>query len=134
MNQDTMGQSVWGRTVDALRVSRMPDTRGMADAVSRTCARLRACTGIATISVRVVTRTAVNMVLVDWSDSTACRYGEQLWRESRAERKGHCALSGLPIEKGELIYRPRLRRPIPQNADAMIRADQIALLVFDEVS
>ncbi|NIF44760.1 DUF3331 domain-containing protein [Burkholderia sp. Tr-862] len=61
-----------------------------------------------------------NGLLVRWSESGRCHYGEQRWRLRVASQAGRCAISGQPIESGELVYRP-VRRPVPVNGDEMIR-------------
>ncbi|MDR8726394.1 DUF3331 domain-containing protein [Burkholderia pseudomultivorans] len=58
-------------------------------------------------------------LLVRWSESGRCHYGEQRWRLRVALQPGHCAISGRPIEPGEPVYRP-VRRPVPVNGDEMI--------------
>ena len=58
-------------------------------------------------------------LLVRWSESGRCHYGEQRWRLRVASRAGRCAISGQAIEPGEPVYRP-VRRPVPVNGDEMI--------------
>ncbi|KVG64937.1 DUF3331 domain-containing protein [Burkholderia pseudomultivorans] len=58
-------------------------------------------------------------LLVRWSESGRCHYGEQRWRLRVALQPGRCAISGRPIEPGEPVYRP-VRRPVPVNGDEMI--------------
>lgn len=53
-------------------------------------------------------------LLVRWSESGRCHYGEQRLRV--ALRAGRCAISGQAIEPGEPV-----RRPVPVNGDEMIR-------------
>ncbi|WP_175726285.1 DUF3331 domain-containing protein [Burkholderia ambifaria] len=63
-----------------------------------------------------------NGLLVRWSESGRCHYGEQRWRLHAASQPGRCAISGQPIEPiepGEPVYRP-VRRPVPVNGDEMI--------------
>ncbi|RQR38130.1 DUF3331 domain-containing protein [Burkholderia sp. Bp9143] len=59
-------------------------------------------------------------LLVRWSESGRCHYGEQRWRLRVALQPGRCAISGQAIEPGEPVYRP-VRRPVPVNGDEMIR-------------
>ncbi|PFH29660.1 DUF3331 domain-containing protein [Burkholderia sp. JKS000303] len=59
-------------------------------------------------------------LLVRWSESGRCHYGEQRWRLRVALQAGRCAISGRAIEPGEPVYRP-VRRPVPVNGDEMIR-------------
>ncbi|AOI95046.1 DUF3331 domain-containing protein [Burkholderia sp. LA-2-3-30-S1-D2] len=58
-------------------------------------------------------------LLVRWSESGRCHYGEQRWRLRVALQAGRCAISGQAIEPGEPVYRP-VRRPVPVNGDEMI--------------
>jgi hypothetical protein len=58
-------------------------------------------------------------VTVSWHDSTACHYGEQVWRVQRARISGVCALSRLPIKRGDFVYQPT-GRPRPLNSGAMM--------------
>ncbi|KVC44868.1 DUF3331 domain-containing protein [Burkholderia diffusa] len=58
-------------------------------------------------------------LLVRWSESGRCHYGEQRWRLRVALQAGRCAISGQAIEPGESVYRP-VRRPVPVNGDEMI--------------
>ncbi|RQR55981.1 DUF3331 domain-containing protein [Burkholderia sp. Bp9140] len=59
-------------------------------------------------------------LLVRWSESGRCHYGEQRWRLRVALQAGRCAISGQAIAPGEPVYRP-VRRPVPVNGDEMIR-------------
>lgn len=70
--------------------------------------------------VRLLDRPTATTAILSWSDPTACHYEYQGWRVSKAERYGICALSGLPISKGDEVYRPRASTPRPRNAKAMI--------------
>lgn len=58
-------------------------------------------------------------LLIRWVESGRCHYGEQRWRLRVALQPGRCAISGQPIEPGELVFRP-VRRPVPANGDEMI--------------
>ena len=58
-------------------------------------------------------------LLVRWSESGRCHYGEQRWRLRVALQAGRCAISGQAIAPGEPVYRP-VRRPVPVNGDEMI--------------
>jgi len=70
----------------------------------------------------VLERRSRTIATVAWSDPTACRYGEQIWRRCVARKSGICALSGQVIARGDAVYRPRITRHAPQNIDAMILA------------
>lgn len=56
---------------------------------------------------------------VRWVEPGRCHYGEQRWVLCTAKRSGSCALSGLPVKRGDTIFRPN-GRPVPLNGDAMI--------------
>jgi hypothetical protein len=72
--------------------------------------------------VRVIDRPSSVTAIVYWSDAATCHYGYQGWRVATAERDGHCALTGEPVHRGDLVYRPAQREPKPRNVDAMILA------------
>jgi hypothetical protein len=72
------------------------------------------------IAVSLIDRPSSSTATISWRDSTRCCYGDQIWHSSRARTPGVCALSGRPIRPGDAVYRPRLGRPAPRNADAMI--------------
>ncbi|SAK54035.1 hypothetical protein AWB76_01904 [Caballeronia temeraria] len=72
--------------------------------------------------VRVIERPSSATALVYWSDPGTCHYGYQGWRATTATAEGVCSLSGMPIHRGDQIYRPSQRDPKPQNASAMILA------------
>lgn len=72
--------------------------------------------------VRVIERPSSATALVYWSDPGTCHYGYQGWRATSATVAGVCSLSGMPIHRGDAVYRPSQRDPKPQNASAMILA------------
>ncbi|WP_235024450.1 DUF3331 domain-containing protein [Caballeronia arvi] len=72
--------------------------------------------------VRVIERPSSATALVYWSDPGTCHYGYQGWRATTATAEGVCSLSGMPIHRGDQVYRPSQRDPKPQNASAMILA------------
>jgi hypothetical protein len=73
-------------------------------------------------AIKVLERQGKTVATIAWSDSTACCYGEQLWRRCVARKSGICALSGRAIVAGDAVYRPRLVEPAPRNIEAMILA------------
>ncbi|MGO4814699.1 DUF3331 domain-containing protein [Cupriavidus sp. 2MCAB6] len=75
-----------------------------------------------TAIVSIVERTSSTLAVISWRDATHCRYGAQIWAAVSAREAGVCALSGLPIAKGQAVYRPRPCRPPARNAEAMILA------------
>jgi hypothetical protein len=72
--------------------------------------------------VRVIERPSSATALVYWSDPGICHYGYQGWRATTSTAEGICSLSGMPIHRGDQVYRPSQRDPKPQNAAAMILA------------
>jgi hypothetical protein len=77
-------------------------------------------------SVRLVEKQSENSILVTWSDSTRCRYLDQVWTSGYARRGGYCALCGRAIRRGDLIFKPRWRgRTKPANSTEMILAEAI---------
>jgi len=79
--------------------------------------------------VRVVDRVSARSVVVYWCDPTSCRYGDQLWRAGVAKGRGRCALSGVAIDAGDAVYRPRSGRLRPVNAAAMMLASEVERVV-----
>jgi hypothetical protein len=74
------------------------------------------------IQVAVTERLSDTSVAVLWQDATRCRYDDQVWISCRARFKGYCVLSGAPIRRDDLVYKPRVRTSTPANASAMILA------------
>jgi hypothetical protein len=74
------------------------------------------------IAIALLDRTSPRTATVSWSDPQCCKYGEQVWRLSRARLAGICALSGQPIAAGDSIYRPAKVKPPSANAAAMMLA------------
>ncbi|MDT6964578.1 DUF3331 domain-containing protein [Cupriavidus sp. SZY C1] len=72
--------------------------------------------------VTIIERLSTAMAVVSWRDATHCRYGAQVWTIGTARDPGQCALSGAPIDRNDLVFRPQRSRPPALNADAMILA------------
>ena len=83
-------------------------------------------------AIRVLERKGQTSATVAWSDATSCCYGEQLWRRCIAKKAGICALSGLAIATGDVVFRPRLVKPAPRNIEAMILATIMADIPAEE--
>lgn len=66
-----------------------------------------------------------NLISVSWSDPTSGRYAEQPWRLCIARKRGLCALTGAPIQRGDKIYRPFTRGVAPINADWAVLASAL---------
>lgn len=85
-----------------------------------------------TCAIKVLERRGDTVATVAWADSTACCYGEQLWRRCIARRGGICALSGQVIAKGDTVYCPRLVQPVPRNIRAMILASAMEAIPSED--
>ncbi|MGF6972938.1 hypothetical protein QFZ94_001365 [Paraburkholderia sp. JPY465] len=73
------------------------------------------------VTVRLLERSTATRVTLAWSDPLRCAYHDQEWHLTRARHSGVCAISGMKIRRGEIVYRPRATRPrMPVNANAMI--------------
>jgi hypothetical protein len=67
-----------------------------------------------------VERVSDSTIVVSWSDSTACLYGDQTWRRCLAKNEGICEISGLPVGIGDAVYRPMPVARSPINASCMM--------------
>ncbi|NKJ47700.1 hypothetical protein CIC12_13295 [Burkholderia sp. SG-MS1] len=77
--------------------------------------------GVATI--RSIEWQTDTTVLVSWSDATRGRYLDQTWRASYARVCGVCAVSGMSVKRGDVVFRPFYRGAAPPpNALDMILA------------
>jgi hypothetical protein len=72
------------------------------------------------LMVSLIEWSTATTVTLAWRDSTRCSYGDQVWHLTRARKDGVCAISGRAIHRGEAVFKPRITRPAPINADAMI--------------
>ncbi|OXI92553.1 hypothetical protein CFB41_36205 [Burkholderia sp. AU33803] len=73
-------------------------------------------------------------VVLSWRDSTGGHYGYQNWHKGFARRPGLCAMSGMPINPGDEIFRPSARNGRPTNGSAMILAIHIACIDFARIT
>jgi hypothetical protein len=108
------GQSLTTLDISALAPARRapPSTRGLPGTTSWTRHRT---------SVRAIEPQGKGSLLVFWCDPTRCHYVDQLWINVTARRNGRCALTGLPIRRGDLIYKPQCRGlRVPANCHEMI--------------
>jgi Domain of unknown function (DUF3331) len=79
-----------------------------------------------TFTVTVVEQLSNSLYALCWHDPTLCNYEEQIWAPCAAPMSGHCALSGIHVNRGDPVYRPRIRgRVVPLNRDAMILATEM---------
>lgn len=61
--------------------------------------------------------------LISWCDPTMCHYVDQVWSRVTARCNGYCALTGQCIQRGDAVFKPRVRgRPRPLNCEEMILA------------
>lgn len=65
-------------------------------------------------------------LIICWSDPQSGHYTDQLWRIGVSRRRSHCALTGMPICRGDRVFRPRTRKTyLPANCDCMILATAV---------
>jgi hypothetical protein len=71
----------------------------------------------------VIGQLTTRTIAVRWSDSRSGCYGEQIWRMCHARTNTQCAATGLPIQPGDVVYRPTSGRyEIPFNDGQLILA------------
>lgn len=111
----------WGRILDSLRMSPAapPSLRGDERFASGNL-------NPEIVHIVILDRPSSDTVLVSWSSSIGCRYGEQTWRKVVARKSGVCILSGHKIVRGDSVFRPkRTRNAICSNSMAMIKASSV---------
>jgi hypothetical protein len=73
--------------------------------------------------ISIVERLSSVTLSICWSDSITGYFGEQIWRMSVARGQSSCALTGMPIEIGDSVFRPwASERRAPANGHRMILA------------
>ena len=77
----------------------------------------------AALIIELVERQSTSTVTLMWND-TVCRYGYQDWRLAATRKSGVCAMSGKPIKRGDLIYKP-VSPTAALNAKSMILRDAL---------
>jgi hypothetical protein len=86
---------------------------------------VNAVRGVATI--RNIEWQTDTTVLISWSDATRGSYLDQTWRAGYARVCGVCAVSGMSVERGDVVFRPFYRGAAPpSNALDMILASVLA--------
>jgi hypothetical protein len=93
-------------------------------AVIDSASLLRDCSG-RNATIEILDRPTPQSAVLSWRDSTGSSYGYQLWQKRIAKQTGSCALTGFPIRRGDIVFRPRGARIRPANASAMILATYI---------
>lgn len=73
-----------------------------------------------TAIIKIIERPTNSTLVVHWTDPGKCLYGYQIWRRTRATRRGYCALSGKPVRKHDVIFRPSWMKSEPQNSGEVI--------------
>jgi hypothetical protein len=58
-------------------------------------------------SVSIVEKLSTKTLSVSWSDARSGRCSEQIWRLGRARFDSRCVVSGKPIQRGEVVFRPQ---------------------------
>jgi hypothetical protein len=76
-------------------------------------------------TIEILDRPTPRSAVLSWRDPTGSSYGYQLWQKRIARQTGSCALTGIPIHRGDIVFRPRGARIRPANASAMILATYI---------
>ena len=86
----------------------------------------RRCAIANALSIRRIERQTESTILVSWSDPTLGRYQDQTWRAGFARTAGVCGLTGMPVQRGDAVYKPAVRAGArPLNAFDMILADTL---------
>ncbi|MCR4468120.1 DUF3331 domain-containing protein [Burkholderia sp. SCN-KJ] len=113
----------WDRILDALRSP--PAALPFPGVAERAC---MSHSNLGAVRIVILERPSTDTVLISWSSSTACRYGEQTWRRVIAREDGVCILTGDSIARGDSVFRPkRTRNAMCSNSMAMIKASSIDL-------
>lgn len=77
-------------------------------------------------AIEVLESLSSRTVTISWRDATMCNYPAQTWERGVAKRSGSCAISQIPIRRGDIVFRPRGGgRFRPANANAMIHATEV---------
>lgn len=81
----------------------------------------------------VLERLSMVTLSVTWSDPTLGHFAGQVWRRGAAQVDAFCALSGMPIHPGDVIFRPRTYDfYVSANADRMILESCLKLPISAE--
>jgi hypothetical protein len=124
LNMNQMGP--WPHIVDCLRSSSPCTARS-----TRKPAMLARCSPAPnaltpTASIRHIEWQTMHTIRVSWSDATLGQCHDQTWRAGLARTEGVCALTGVPVRRGDAVFRPlALGHDSPINAPHMILANTL---------
>jgi uncharacterized protein YfiM (DUF2279 family) len=76
-------------------------------------------------TIEILDRPSATSAVLSWRDPTGSSYGYQLWQKRTAKEAGSCALTGVPIRRGDYVFLPGRMSVRPANATAMILAIHI---------
>lgn len=72
---------------------------------------------------------------ISWSDPRSGYYADQVWRLGLAHMASFCVLSGMPIRRGDPVFRPRAcERHVPVNGNHMILASAVPAITDRRVT
>jgi hypothetical protein len=74
------------------------------------------------VFVSIIDRPSARTATISWRDPTGCCYGDQVWRAGVSRGQGICAMTGQTILRGDAVFKPCARHPLPMNIGAMILA------------
>ncbi|MFM0498669.1 DUF3331 domain-containing protein [Paraburkholderia caledonica] len=78
--------------------------------------------------ISIVERRSPVTLSVCWSDATSGYFAEQVWRMGLAHFQSYCALSGVPINVGDSVFRPWISESRAQaNSDRMILVSSVGV-------
>lgn len=84
------------------------------------------------LHISIVEQLSPRRISISWSDPCMGHYTDQIWRIGLAQADAVCMLSGVPIRRGDSIFRPRVQRShVPINHNRMILASAVARLFRD---
>lgn len=132
MLNGTFESNPWKQTVELLeRLSHASkiSLAGVLSANSDTSPRRKAAAKARSYrdaAIEVLESLSSRTVTISWRDSTMCNYPAQTWERGVAKRSGSCAISQIPIRRGDIVFKPRGGgRFRPANANAMIHATEV---------
>jgi hypothetical protein len=120
----------WPHIVDCLRKSCASGSACIARSARKTAAlaRCRPAPNATThaASIRHIEWQTMHTIRVSWSDATLGQCHDQTWRAGLARSEGVCVLTGVPVHRGDTVFRPfAIGRDSPVNAPHMILANTL---------